>query len=242
MTGRYARRGARAIPACLCAPESCRELRGHGVHIYCAAAGSRDRSNGAIRPAPPNARDCEIPSEERPVGVDEAQHSPDRHPGYDGRNPVHLTTDPGHELRLFTAGDHQLLGAGTEERALDTQRRASLVPFRVDHPHPVARDYEMIYVRPTTPAPVDRAELGQSLIEFGQGRPLRAPPQQLRDPTHSCSAAHPKARQPLRRSGPHFSRILASSRSRRRSYSRRADAPAARSRPMFMLPIEPRRR
>jgi hypothetical protein len=72
-------------------------------------------------------------ADERPVSLDEAEDAGDWDAiAHDGADDVDLFENAVDELGLVAGADQELLGARSEEAALDLQRRSPLVPLGVD--------------------------------------------------------------------------------------------------------------
>ena len=98
--------------------------------------------------------DPERSGDQRPVGVDETQHAPDRavlglragrqRAGYE----LHLPKHTIEQLGAVAGADHQHLGAGPQEPAVYPQVRPPGESFRVDDVHTAGGDGEMVDVGP----------------------------------------------------------------------------------------------
>ncbi len=180
-----------------------------------------------LRPAHVDTAHRERAAEERPVGVDEAERAVHGDRSDDVLDERHLAEHAVHELRTVPTDD-ELLGAGPEQPSLDLQpgrlpryRFASMTqtPARVITMWSMFA--RVLGMRRSCSTTMSSEAIASS------ARPTSASP--AAPDFHAAvlwrSPESATAIEPIRPS-PHVSRIFSSSRARRRSYSRFADAPA----------------
>ena len=101
-----------------------------------------------LRPQDLHSAGREGSSDQRPVGVDEAEDAGDRNVVTDdGADEVDLLEDAVDELGAIATTDEQLLRAGTEKTALDLERRTTAVALGVDDVDAGRRDGDVVDVR-----------------------------------------------------------------------------------------------